>query len=460
LDLLLTHGYFLRDDPVELQVMRPYAPLGILYLNSYLKARGWESAVFDSTFQSEAQLIAHARRTRPTSVGISTNLMTRKRIVPLMRALRDAVPGVRIVVGGPDASSSAERYVEHGADVAVRGEGEETLHAVLTAWRDGGSPAGIAGTTVAHEGRITTAPDRALIVSLESHPWPDREAIDFSPYLKSWNDRHGYSSMSLTTARGCPYSCRWCSRSVYGASHRRRPVDDVVREIAAIRERYAPDRLWFVDDVFTIHKGWTLALAEALGRANLTIPFECISRAERIDAEVADALQRMRCARVWIGTESGSQRILNAMDRRVRVEQIQEGTRLLRERGIEVGFFIMVGYSGEDESDLEATVQHIRRSAPDVVLTTVAYPIHGTPYQIDLGPRAVNDRPWAETSDRETEVRGRAPRRYYDFARAWIEADAASHRLQRQGHRWRALAWRGRAGWARLRMRRAGPSVL
>ena len=208
-----------------------------------------------------------------------------------------------------------------------------------------------------------------------------------------------------------------------------------------------------MDDVFTIHRGWTLEFAEKMKQRGLRIPFECISRAERVDGEVADALVSLGCFRVWIGSDSGSQRILDRMERRVRVERVEEATRLLRGRGIEVGFFIMVGYEGEEDHDIVATLEHIRRSAPDVVLTTTAYPIHGTEYAASLADRLVNPRPWAVSSDRETLIRGSKSRRYYDAARAWIENDAESHRLRRIGRNVASIPPAVRAGWARLKMR-------
>lgn len=450
-EILLSHGYFLDLDPVERKVMRPYPPLGLLYLSAYLKKKGRRVKVFDSTFSTPSRLVETLRESRPHRLGLYANLMTRPRIVSLIAAARDL--RIPVVVGGPDASGNAEEYLKHGASVVVRGEGEVTLDELLGRWTAAEPPTDVAGTSVRIGDSISRAPDRALLPSLEGHPWPDREAIAIEPYLETWRKHHGYGSVSLITARGCPYTCRWCSRAVYGESHRRRPVDDVVEEIAFIQKRYAPERIWFVDDVFTIHKGWTLAFAAKMKARGIRIPFECISRAERVDAEVAKALVELGCFRVWIGSESGSQRILDAMDRRVKVETVQGATRALRDQGIEVGFFIMVGYEGEEDRDLVATVDHIRRSAPDVVLTTTAYPIRGTDYALEVGDRAVNHRPWAIASDRETLVRGRRSARYYDAARAWIENDAEAHRLRRTGHEVAAMTPALRAAWARLKMR-------
>jgi len=328
-----------------------------------------------------------------------------------------------------------------------------TLRELLANWSGDVPPEGIAGTSIRVGERHVHAPDRPLIPALSGHPWPDREAIALEPYLEAWRSRHGYGSISLTTARGCPFTCKWCSRAVYGESHRRRPVDDVVEEIAFIQRRYAPERLWFVDDVFTIHRGWTIEFAGEMKARGLRIPFECITRAERVDEEVALSLKSLGCFRVWIGSESGSQRILDAMDRRVRVEQVRAATRLLRAQGIEVGFFIMVGYEGEEDRDLAATVEHIRRSEPDVVLTTTSYPIRGTAYATAVAERSTNPRPWAESSDRDTLIRGRHAPAYYDAARAWIEQDAESHRLRRAGRPVAAISPALRARWARLKMR-------
>src|SRR5688572_6029636 len=191
-------------------------------------------------------------------------------------------------------------------------------------------------------------------------------------YLTAWRERHGAGTVSLITARGCPYTCTWCSRSVFGETHRRRSVGNVADEVEAIVDRYHPERLWYADDVFAIHRTWTISYAQELERRRIRLPFECISRAERIDDDVAAALASLGCFRVWIGSESGSQRILDAMKRKVSVDQVRDAAARLRRHGIEVGMFIMLGYDGERMEDLRATVDHLKHTAPDVFLTTVS----------------------------------------------------------------------------------------
>jgi radical SAM superfamily enzyme YgiQ (UPF0313 family) len=461
MDLLLSHGYFLGEDAAERRIMKPYAPLGLLYVASHLKARGFDARVFDSTFRDRDDFAAHVARERPPVVGLYCNLMTKPSVLRLAAVCR--AHGATVVLGGPEPAQDAERYLDHGADAVVIGEGERTLEELLPRllrrrgardWSD------VAGLVYRDEsGRVVRTPPRALIADLDAQPWPDREAVDLGAYLAAWRRRHGTGSVSLLTARGCPYTCRWCSRSVFGESHRRRSPAGVADELAHLRERYAPDMLWYVDDVFTIHRGWTLQYAAELKRRGLRVPFECISRAERVDAAVADALADMGCRRLWIGSESGSQRILDAMERRVTVEQVQRSTRLLKERGIEVGMFIMLGYEGEEPADLAATVAHLKTSDPDVFLTTVSYPIKGTPYHDDVASRLAVHGPWQARSDRDLVVRGRRTPLYYRCARAWMHSEVARDRHWRAG-RWlraarsAAVAGAGRLGMALLENRR------
>jgi len=302
------------------------------------------------------------------------------------------------------------------------------------------------------DGGIVHTPPRALIKDLDAQPLPDRDAIDLQPYLDAWRSRHGKGSLSLLTARGCPYTCRWCSRSVFGETHRRRSFMAVADEAQMLVERWRTEMLWYVDDVFTIHRGFILSYADEMGRRGLRVPFECISRPERIDADVADALRRLGCFRVWLGAESGSQRVLDAMDRRVTLEQVDRATRLLQAQGIQVGMFIMLGYPGEEESDLRATVDHLKRTRPDVFLTTVAYPIKGTPYHDTVATHLREPGAWEEWSDRDLVPRGRPTRLYYRFARQWMEGEVARDRHWRERRFLRAAVASTRAGAGRLGM--------
>jgi anaerobic magnesium-protoporphyrin IX monomethyl ester cyclase len=413
--LLLTHAYFLHADTKEQQIMKPYAPLGILYLSSYLRVKGFDVEIYDSTFGSREELFGILNDGPPAAIGIYANLMTRGNAIEIAAAARAA--GWRVILGGPEPSNYAEEYLNAGADIVVPGEAEIALEQLMATGFEAAAWPGIDGVIFrGGDGSMVRNDSARQLADLDAQPWPDRERIDIPRYLKTWRDHHGKSSISIITARGCPYKCNWCSHSVYGHSHRRRSPAAVATEVEWLLGRYDPDMLWIADDVFTIHHGWILEYAAELRRRGIRIPFECITRADRVNERIAEALQELGCMRVWIGSESGSQRILDAMDRGVTVEQVRRAVGLCKANGIQTGMFLMWGYDGEDISDVEATVDHVKQCRPDVFFTTVSYPIKGTPYFDKVAARLVNIKPWSQTSDREFAVRGRHSRRFYKYA--------------------------------------------
>jgi anaerobic magnesium-protoporphyrin IX monomethyl ester cyclase len=455
LKVLLTHGYFLEEDAKEQRLMKPYPPLGILYLAAYLGERGVATTVFDSTFSSRTALQRHLLETRPDVVGIYTNLMTKLNVLALMRFIRaqPSLAATRVVLGGPEVTHHVEQFLAHGADVVVIGEGEQTMHALVEAWSAGTALDEVAGIVFRGPGGapVRTAP-RTLLRSLDELPVPGREALDLRPYLEAWRARHGSNAISVSTMRGCPYSCRWCSRAVYGDSYRRRSPRLVVDELEALAARYQPDTFWFVDDVFTINHRWLDELTTELERRQLRIRYECITRADRLNERAVSLLQRSGCFRVWIGAESGSQKVLDAMDRRVTVDQVREMIQLSKRHGIETGTFIMVGYPGETEADLEATIEHLKRADPDQFTITVAYPIKGTPYYEEVSGDIVDARPWEATTDRDLRLRRPHSDLYYQLAVSRVVNEVRSYQLSRRAgprpalaaakHRVKALAAR------------------
>jgi len=434
MDLLLTHGYFLNEDPKERQIMKPYAPLGLLYLTSHLRAHDFEVEVFDSTFSTRDELSRILQTEKPAVLGVYANLMTRRNVLEILASAKQA--GWRTIVGGPEPGAYVEQYLASGADIVVTGEGEVTLEELLPILQNGCleelcKVRGIA--FLEDRGTVCRTPPRPQIADIDRQPWPSRESISMAQYLDTWKRHHGASSVSLITARGCPYDCRWCSHAVFGKTHRRRNPLLVVDELEWVVRRYNPDMLWIADDVFTIHHGWLAQFAAEMERRRLRIPFECISRADRLNPHVADLLAKLGCFRIWIGSESGSQRVLDAMERGVTVEQVQTAVGLCRSRGIQTGMFVMWGYEGEDLSDIEATVRHVRRTQPDVFFTTIAYPIGGTPYFLDVADRTSNSQPWEQSSDRDIRIRGRHSRRFYSNADQLLKAEVELEKLSDAG---------------------------
>jgi anaerobic magnesium-protoporphyrin IX monomethyl ester cyclase len=421
MDILLSHGYFLMEDDHEQQIMKPYPPLSILYISSHLKSKGFDVEVFDSTFAAMGDFEKHISEKRPAVVGLSCNLLTKFRVLDQIRICKGF--GARVILGGPEPVSYADSYLEAGADIVVAGEGERTLEELIPHL----SSHGMDGLDVINgiiyldgEGRPIRTEARPMITKLSAQRWPDREAIDLARYHATWKSHHGYSSTSIITARGCPYVCKWCSHSVFGFSHRRREPEDVVDEVLWLVERYDPDQLWYADDVLTINPRWFLRYAALLKEKGIHKPFECISRADRLNDDVINALGELGCRRLWIGAESGSQRILDAMERKTKVTDIQMKTKRLQSKGIEVGMFIMLGYKGEEESDISATISHLKQANPDVFLTTVAYPIKGTRYYEEVEDKIYSDIDWEGRSDRDLLLAGRRSSGYYKHATRWM----------------------------------------
>ena len=434
MDILLAHSYYLNEDPHEQAVMKPYPPLGLLYISAHLKARGFDVGVFDTTFRRREDFRRFVARARPAVVGIYGTLMTRRNVLEMARFCKGQ--GCTVVLGGPEPANYAEEYLARGADVVVVGEGELTLEELLPHLARHGprNMAHIRGIVYREEdGQLVRTEPRPYIQDLDAQPFPDREAIDIGEYVRVWRQHHGVGSVSLITARGCPYTCTWCSHAVFGYTHRRRSPQNVADELELILETYRPDMVWYADDVFTIHRRWFFAYADELKRRGIRVPFETISREDRLDEEVIRTLAEMGCFRLWIGSESGSQRVLDAMQRRTNAARVREMVHLLQKHGIEAGMFIMLGYEGEEWEDIEATVEHLKAANPDVFLTTVAYPIKGTPYYDLVADRIIPLKPWEEGSDRDLTVAGRRSRRFYRFATRWMVGEVTLHKL-RQGH--------------------------
>ncbi|HLJ88236.1 MAG TPA: radical SAM protein [Candidatus Angelobacter sp.] len=430
-DILLTHAYFLYEDEKELEIMKPYPTLGLLYISAYLRRAGFSVEVFDTTFEPRAALFLRLESS-PGVVGIYTNLMTRGPVLDVIKKAKSH--GWTVIVGGPESANYPTEYLNLGADVVVVGEGEDTMSQLLPVLAKCGPHRleGVLGTVFRDEaGRIVTNPERPMLPDLDGIPWPDRGQIDQKRYVDVWREHHGMGSVNLITARGCPYKCNWCSHAVFGYSHRRRSYMDCVNEVAHIKEAFNPDQVWYADDVFTMNHGWLFDYARELKSRNLVLPFETISRADRMmKDDVLKTLAEMGCYRIWIGSESGSQRILDAMQRGVTVEQVQWATKAAQRHGIEVGMFLMWGYDGEEIQDIEATVDHVKKCNPNIFFTTVAYPIKNTGYFHKTVGRVVLEKEWAQATDREHRVRGRHSRQYYRYADQWLKNEVAAYRLE------------------------------
>ena len=457
MNILLTHGYFIAEDPKEQEIMKPYVPLGILCISAYLEQQGYDNLVFDSTFSSFEKLQQQLLAQRPDVIGIYTNLMTKLNVLRIIRFVKSqtSLKHVKIILGGPEVRNHVNNFLKSGADILVLGEGEQTM-LELVEFFDLKSQKGleeIQGIAFLNQKEeiFKTAP-RANIRNLQELPFPNRKKVNLQLYFDAWKNRHGESAISVSTMRGCPYTCKWCSRAVYGQTYRRRTAKQVVEELAGIQLDYTFDTIWFVDDVFTISHQWLREFVNELKSQAIQIRYECITRSDRMNETVIQLLKESGCFRIWIGAESGSQKIIDAMDRRVNVNQVREMIQLTKQHGIQAGTFIMVGYPGETDEDVQLTLEHLKKSDPDQYTITVAYPIKGTPLYEEVEHAFISHLPWETSTDRQIDFKRTYSRKYYDYAVRWIYNEMALHKLngnmsKKWMHRIKSFATRSLMKW-------------
>lgn len=417
MSILFTHAYYLSDDPKEQKIMKPYPPLGLLYVSGYLKSKNISNAVFDTTFSNPTQQLDFILEKKPKIICIYTNLMTKIEVIKLIKILNSETYNFpKIVLGGPDVTYNIENYLKAGADFLVIGEGEETTFELYHAIISNSDLHQINGIAFLENNQIIQTQARTKFKELDELPLPNREAISMQKYLETWKNNHGKSSMTISTQRGCPYTCKWCSTAVYGQSYRRRPAHLVVEEMKLLKEKYNPDALWFVDDVFTVSHKWLTEFHSEVKKQNVMIPFECITRAERLNDEILQLLKEIGCFRIWIGAESGSQKIIDLMDRRVDINQVKKMIQDTNAIGIETGTFVMVGYPEETIEDINKTITYLKEAQPTLYTITIAYPIKGTSLYTEIEDKITVLPEWQTSTDREIDFERTYSRKFYKYA--------------------------------------------
>ncbi|MDH3680677.1 MAG: cobalamin-dependent protein [Acidimicrobiia bacterium] len=290
--LLLAHPLVLAMSPAEQEASSPYFPLGLLYVAGYVRAAGHDVAIFDGTFADDYDAFDAALVTeRPDVVGISGVLPTRE--AALILAAKAKRNGRVVIAGGPDPTAHPAAYLTGGAfDVVVHHEGEQTIGALLDRHDSGELTVdGLAdepGVAYRRDADVVVTPPRPPIDDLDALPLPARDLIDVERYLDAWDDANGYRSITVSTSRGCPYGCSWCTDAVHGAGFRQRSPESVAAEVRSLADRYDITRLRLVDDVDGIERGWLERWAEAAEALGAAIPFEALNDLQRRDIPLLD----------------------------------------------------------------------------------------------------------------------------------------------------------------------------
>lgn len=420
-EILIGQSYYLRFDAKLWAAMQPYPPLGALYAVSFLRRRGYSPALFDSMLAgSEAEWAAALARLRPRFAVLyedNFNYLSKMCLLRMRQAALEMIAAARrhgctAIVAGPDASDHPQTYLAGGADYVVVGEGELTLAELLDCLsgrsdRPLESLPGLAFRSPGEPSRAVTTGSRPAIQDLDALPFPAWDLVDLQRYREAWRKRHGFFSINLATSRGCPYHCNWCARPIWGQRYHVRSPENVVAELEWLRARCEPDHLWFMDDIFGLKPGWLRRFAELVSSRGARTPFRCLSRADLLlrPGEI-EALRQAGCSTVWIGAESGSQKVLDAMEKGIRVEQVYQASRSLHAAGIQVGFFLQFGYPGEGRAEIEQTRRMLRECEPDDIGISVSYPLPGTPFYARVEAQLGERRNWLESQDLAMLYRG------------------------------------------------------
>ena len=307
-------------------------------------------------------------------------------------------------------------YLAAGAEACLLGEGEHTMREVVARWL-GSDPqqslADIHGLATVHEGHVVDNGHR----SIERHPdvfgWPARDLVDISAYREAWLREHGSFSLNIVSTRGCPYSCNWCAKPIWGQRYSMRSATEVADELVHVARTYRPDHLWFADDIFGLRSDWLAEFADRVQAAGVRVPFTMQSRCDLMNEQAVDALARSGCHEVWLGAESGSQRILDAMDKEITVEQIGVARQRLGEHGIRACLFIQFGYPGETWADIEATVAMVAELLPDDIGVSVSYPLPGTRFHEMVKLELDEQANWETSGDLTMMFHGTYPSEVY-----------------------------------------------
>ena len=436
--ILLGQSYYLRFDPKLWEAMQPYPPLGTMYAASWLREHGYEVALFDAMLAGSEEEWAIALDQHQPQYAVlyedNFNYLSKMCLLRMREAAFKMIAmakerGCTVILCGADATDHYMDYLAHGADYCLLGEGEETLIELLSRLSAGQDAANIIGVATQHSSHISRRPD---MTDLDKLPFPAWDLVDVQKYKQIWIERHGYFSMNVVTTRGCPYHCNWCAKPIWGQRYNSRSPENVAAEIKWLKETYAPDHIWFADDILGLKPKWIERFAKLLKESNAVIPFKCLQRADLINEKTAAALAAAGCKTVWLGAESGSQKILDAMDKGDTVADIYRAAQLLHVQRMEVGFFLQFGYPGETWQDVQKTLQMVRDCSPDDMGISVSYPLPGTKFfervKLELGEK----QNWTDSQDLAMLYRGPFPTEFYRILHGRVHYEFRARRALRQ----------------------------
>ena len=430
--IVFTHSYFMRFDPKQWKTMQPYPPLATIYAASLMRENGFNVSLFDTMFvKSAEELLPELKKNKPAYVVLyddGFNYLTKMCLTNMREAAFRMIElakeqGSTVIVSSSDATDHCEKYLSKGADYIVIGEAEETLLELITSLeqKNQRSINEIKGLAFKNGEEIKHTGKREVIKNLDQLPSPAWDLIDVELYKKYWIKKNGYFSLNMVTTRGCPYKCNWCAKPIYGNRYNSHSAERTVNELKLLIQKYKPDHIWFCDDIFGLKPEWLKSFGELVKENELSFRFKIQSRVDLLlEENSVRYLSESGCDTVWLGAESGSQKILDAMDKGITVEQIYKARPLLKKYGIRCAFFLQFGYLGETKEDEEATFKMVLELMPDEIGVSVSYPLPGTKFYEKVKDQLSQKANWTDSDDMSMMFRTNVHPQYYKYLQRYI----------------------------------------
>lgn len=437
--VLFTHSYFLRFDPKQWLTGQPYAPLGTLHAASVLQENGYPVAFFDTMFAHRPEEIVPVIGKEVPAYFVvyddGFNYLTKMCLTNMREAAFVMISeakrmGCTVIVSSSDSTDRYELYLDKGADFILIGEAEMTLLELVNALEKKETHLiPVEGIAYKQDGAVVKTARRQVMKDLDALPFPAWELIDMEPYRRMWMKQHGYFSMNMGTTRGCPFKCNWCAKPIYGNRYNSRSPHHVVTELKMLKKKFGFDHIWFCDDIFGLKPGWVKEFADLIEQEKLSFQFKIQGRVDLMLQEnnIKD-LARAGCVNVWMGAESGSQKILDAMDKGTTVKQIYEATRLLKANSVNPSFFIQFGYPGETMDDIRMTIDMINELLPYEIGISVSYPLPGTQFFENVKTELKEKTNWTDSDELALMFRNTYQPAFYKQLHRYVHLSYRKHR--------------------------------
>ena len=421
--ILFSHSYYYKLDPKQWKNKMPFPPLGTLYAASLLRKNNYEVDLFDTNLRDNPfEIEPILEKNKPNYLVIyddGFNYLTKMCLTKMREACFEMIQIAKrhncsIIVCSSDSTDHYEDYLNKGADFVMQGEGEITLLELLNTLEKNESFEAIAGLVFKKNETFQVNKKRNVLQNLDELPLPAWDLVDIESYRTIWKQSKQLFTLNIATTRGCPYKCNWCAKPIYGNRYNAHSPEYIVKEIQYLKENFGVSRFWMCDDIFGLKPNWVQEFNRELDKKQLKIKYFIQSRVDLLLKEdTIDALAKSGLEEVWVGAESGSQKILDAMDKGTKVEEIAEATKLLKLKKIRVAFFLQFGYLTENQDDIQQTIQMVKNLKPDNIGISVSYPLPGTKFYEKVKDDLKLKANWTDSDDFEMLFNGTFSSNYY-----------------------------------------------